>query len=227
MKHLLSILILVLGGHSIHAQTNNQSGRLTTRVLLADIGFNNINLENTSANSGFDQFDFQLARSSNFTFSPVGQRLNLYNNQFYLEYKAMFEFCSFRFKEDITIQDQGNALLIEELNDIKKSKLNIRYFTVPLGFTFRSSVKTKGFVRLSAGVFGGYLLGANTKLRFDDRKEKQYDDFNINEFRYGVYGKLGLGLLHVYYRYAFSPMFEAGNNPIGNMYSFGFVLGGF
>lgn len=210
---------------------DDDDDRITTRYVLMDLGFNDIQFQNSASENRYQDFDFRFGKSVSFTLSPVGQRVNLYNNRFFIEYQTMFEFNSFRFQEDVTIvEDNLNSdILIPSIDeDFKKSKLNIRYFNIPVGLTYRSSMANKGKFKITAGGYIGYLLGANSKIKYGGRrgKVKEYDDFNLNEWKYGIYGEIGIGLVNVYFRQTFSPLFEENRGPDARMFSLGLIIHG-
>ncbi len=46
-------------------------------------------------------------------------------------------------------------------------------------------------------------------------KQKNKDPLNINRFRYGAYGRIGIGTFNLFFYYGFSELFESGKGPEG------------
>lgn len=98
------------------------------------------------------------------------------------------------------------------------------------GFTFRS-YKKQG-VRFGVGMYAGYRLGGNYKLKYteDGNKEKikESDHFYLENFRYGVRAQFGFKGLDLFATYDLNEVFSQGRGPAGssglNAISFGITL---
>jgi hypothetical protein len=94
-----------------------------------------------------------------------------------------------------------------------KNKLVANYLTVPLMVNINtnpSKVK-KGF-QISAGVSGGYLIGARQKQKGATGMDKNKTDFNFEQFKLAYVGELGLGPVKLYGSYSMTPLHKYGLN---------------
>ena len=134
----------------------------------------------------------------------------------------------FKFKNGATLgydeEDSLKLFLPEETAAItgeKKSQLITNYFEVPLELRFTSNPDdpNRAF-KMAFGGRIGYLYDAMTKMKYREEGEtKQFKDkqnFNLNRFRYGIYGKLGLGNFSIFGYYNLTTLFEEGKGPYEN-----------
>lgn len=127
----------------------------------------------------------------------------------------------FKFKNGATLgydaEDSLKLLLPAEtaITGERKSQLITNFIDVPLELRFTSNPDdpNRAF-KLAIGGRVGYLYDAFTKMKYREGGEtKQYKDkqnFNLNRFRYGVYGKLGIGNFSLFGYYNLTPLFEEG-----------------
>ncbi len=119
-----------------------------------------------------------------------------------------------------TIDSQNNTLVGVfpiNYNNIRKSLLSPTYIDLPVEFRAVTSTGRETF-RFIVGFKAGVLVSAKTKIKYgtgdDVRKEKLHDDFFLNRFRYGVYGRVGYKNLHLFTYYSLSDLFQSGKlNP--------------
>ncbi len=119
-----------------------------------------------------------------------------------------------------TIDSQNNKLVgvfPVNYNDIRKSLLSPTYIDLPVEFRAVTSTGRETF-RFIVGFKAGVLVSAKTKIKYgtgdDVRKEKLHDDFFLNRFRYGIYGRVGYKNLHLFTYYSLSDLFQSGKlNP--------------
>ncbi|MEP4533112.1 MAG: hypothetical protein ABJ004_08495 [Cyclobacteriaceae bacterium] len=98
------------------------------------------------------------------------------------------------------------------------------------GFTFRT-YKKQG-IRFGAGMYAGYRLGGNYKLKYSDEgnkeKIKEKDHFYLENFRYGIRAQFGFKGLDIFANYDLNSVFSEGKGPAGssglNAISFGITL---
>lgn len=185
------------------------------RVGLIDIGFSTY-FHNGSLNlpTELDDFDQNYGGSLNFNLHVIRHRLPIAKDNFGLEYGLTIAWKQYRFSNDFriledtipfTIQDDGTSY--------KKNKLKTTFLEVPLMLTLSPSGGRNPFY-LSAGMYGGVLLGAKQKLKDDNgNKFKIKDDFNLNKFRYGVIGRIGFGPFAVYAQLSMTELFKEGQGP--------------
>lgn len=127
----------------------------------------------------------------------------------------------FKFKNGATLgydaEDSLQLLLPAEtvITGERKSQLVTNYIDVPLELRFTSNPDdpNRAF-KIAVGGRVGYLYDAFTKMKYkEDGEAKQLKDkqnFNLNRFRYGVYGKLGIGNFSLFGYYNLTPLFKEG-----------------
>jgi hypothetical protein len=97
-----------------------------------------------------------------------------------------------------------------------------------LRFNFNPTKHRSGHITIGANA--GYRLTSFFKTVWEDdgkRKTKKYDDFLLNNFRYGAFVKVGYGNITLFGNYVFTPLFRDTAGPVLNPFSFGLSLGGF
>jgi len=117
----------------------------------------------------------------------------------------------------------------------KKSMFVTNYLEIPLEFRF--DTKPEDIARsLNIAIGGrfGMRLNSFTKVKYKDGGEtvkvKDKQSFGLNDFRYGVYTRFGVGGFSWFAFYNLSEMFEKGKGPLGsdiNTMTFGISINGF
>ncbi|MFY0651970.1 MAG: hypothetical protein JXQ96_08060 [Cyclobacteriaceae bacterium] len=140
-----------------------------------------------------------------------------------------------------------NSVVFSEDNSVDglKSKLTASFLNIELIPTIdyshgRRKMKTvrhgnvkvtkyrKEGLRLGLGPYLGYRLGAKTKIVYkvsgDKRKDKDHDNFYLNNLRYGLRAKIGFNRTDFFINYDLNKVFVEGKGPSLNAISFGFTL---
>lgn len=99
--------------------------------------------------------------------------------------------------------------------DIRKNKLNITYFDVPLELRFhpKGTIEGEGFF-IGAGVIPGFKLEAHTKVRYKTREsdalqtQKFRGNFGLNDFRLGMQVRVGWKGVNFFYKTYFTNLFR-------------------
>ncbi|WP_306642008.1 porin family protein [Sanyastnella coralliicola] len=86
--------------------------------------------------------------------------------------------------------------------EYKKNKVSANFLEIPIEFRLR----TRGDrpFKMSVGGKVGYLVNIHTKTRDDDGKRKFYQVPEINRWRYGVVGRIGIGRWSLFSFYSVS-----------------------
>lgn len=138
-----------------------------------------------------------------------------------------FSFMDFTFDRDLTIEKrEGDGLLVPVALDsdgLKKTKLNVTYLTAPLMLELKTPLRM-GHSRLylAGGIIGGVNIGSHTKYKYRNDKEKSRSNFNLNQFKYDLTGRIGFGDFCVFVNYGMTPMFKEGRGPELHPVTFGF-----
>ncbi len=115
----------------------------------------------------------------------------------------------------------GALLFGDTAKAASKSMFITNYVDVPVEFRFTAN-PTDPAKSFKAAIGGriGVLLNAQTKLKYSEdgevKKLKDRQDFNLNPFRYGAYGRIGVGNVYLSIYYNFSDLFKAGKGPDGS-----------
>jgi len=125
----------------------------------------------------------------------------------------------YNFAKNVTLRETANAQDSKVVSvvplayaDLRKTLLTPTYLEIPIEFRAVTSTGRETF-RFIVGFKAGILLAAHTKIKYgtgdDVRTEKFKDDFLLNRFRYGIYGRLGYKSIHLYTYYSLSDLFQA------------------
>ena len=135
----------------------------------------------------------------------------------------------FKFKNGATLgydaEDSLKLLFPSEtplITGERKSQLITNYLEIPLELRFTSnpSDPNRAF-KIAVGGRVGYLYDSFTKMKYkpdgqEVRQLKDKQDFNLTRFRYGVYGRFGIGNFSLFGYYNLTPLFEEGKGPYEN-----------
>jgi hypothetical protein len=127
-----------------------------------------------------------------------------------------FSFSDYTFDQPFTIEKQNGIIMPIELNqeELKKSKLNINYITAPLLLEFKTPLRMGGSnLYLAAGAIGGLNIGSHTKYKYSSDKEKTRSNFNLNQFKYDLTGRIGFGDFCVFVNYGMTSLFKTDKGP--------------
>jgi hypothetical protein len=124
----------------------------------------------------------------------------------------------FRFDRKITIikDDFLGKIIPDALNPegLKKTKLHVSYLTLPLFLEVATPLKfNSNRLTLAAGVIGGIIIGAHTKIKYSGSKDKERGNFNISPLKYELTGRIGLGEFCLFANYGMTPLFKDGKGP--------------
>lgn len=102
-----------------------------------------------------------------------------------------------------------------ENNSVKKSKLHVNYLTVPLLLEVKTPLRMgSSRLSLSAGAIGSLYIGSHTKYKYNDKaKVKTQGNYNINQWKYDLTGRIHFGDFSVFANYSMTPLFETGQGP--------------
>ena len=166
----------------------------------------------------------------------------------FIEWGKGISWYNFKFdNEDIRINAENDTLMfIEDSRNVNaiKSKLTASYINMSLipvidfsrGFkqvksysyeSFRfTKYKKQGF-RIGAGPYFGYRIGSHSKFVYKDdgrEKEKDRDNFMLDNWRYGIRVQAGYKALDIFFNYDLNDLFLGKANPSLNAFSFGITL---
>jgi hypothetical protein len=165
-------------------------------------------------------------------------------NKFYIEWAVGASWYNFKFQDDATI-------IIKDFNDVKgvsfdhderdvsfiKSKLSASYINVSMVpvFDFGGYHRKARFwdsnssaFRFGVGPYAGYRIASHTKLVYKEdgnrEKDKDSDNFYLNNFRYGVRVQLGIRSTDFFFNYDLNELLVTNKGPKLNAFSFGVIF---
>jgi hypothetical protein len=172
------------------------------------------------------QYDKQFGSSQWSVHSGIGFGLERYK---LLSYTQRFSNDTIKVSTPTLTRDaSGNTRFIssgallfgDTTKAASKSMFITNYVDVPIEFRFTANPNdpAKSFKAAIGGRFG-VLLNAQTKLKYREdgevKKLKDRQDFNLNQFRYGAYGRIGVGNVYLSLYYNFNELFKTGKGPDG------------
>lgn len=121
---------------------------------------------------------------------------------------------NYYFTEDVMLVSKQETLTVERTGiDYDKNKLVARYAQIPLMLNFNTAPDRDHGVSLSFGGYAGVLWESHTKQKSDEEgKNKVKDDFNLNNFRYGLTARLDFRWFDFYFNINLSELFDEENN---------------
>lgn len=118
----------------------------------------------------------------------------------------------------------------------EKSQLIANYVEMPLEFRFDTSPEdiSRSF-NVAIGGRIGWLFDSKTKVKYQEDdgdivKVKNKKVYGLEQFRYGIYTRIGLGGFNLFTFYNLSPVFQKGKGPLGQDFTsitFGISVNGF
>ncbi|KAA9325835.1 PorT family protein [Hymenobacter busanensis] len=111
----------------------------------------------------------------------------------------------------------------------EKSKLATTNLNLPVGFTLKfRNEKHDEIMRIGAGGFVGYRIGAHTKVKYEQdgrtHKDKDRGSYNLEDFQYGVQGTLGIRGFDLFAKYNMNDLFKENRGPKAQVVSFGITF---
>lgn len=190
-------------------------------------------VNNEGTVNSVDGFDFLELKDE----KSVTINLNLLKHDFHLiKNRLMFvvglglSMNDLRFRENARLT--AGAPFIQAVDDtvaeFKKNKLTMTFLTAPLMFEVSTSDNVKRAFHFGAGIVLAYRLGSHTKIVYEEgdkkKKDKTYDDFNLNPFRADAVVNLGHRNFNVFFNYSLTELFKPDEGPAVNTFAAGISL---
>ncbi|MDP5044095.1 MAG: hypothetical protein NWQ06_03845 [Leeuwenhoekiella sp.] len=198
--------------------------RRTTSDLVLAIGFNNAIIEGQELNDS----PYKIGGSRFFELG-VAWKTRVFDNSNFLrlKYGFSFQFNGLKIDDNQYLVEQGDQTVLEAYPiNLDKAKFRMDNLVFPVHFEFGPSTKregddyfrysTKDKFKLGLGGYAGFNLLTIQKLKYEengeDRKDKFKQNFNTNNFIYGLSGYVALGDVALYVKYDLNTIFK--DNPI-------------
>jgi hypothetical protein len=216
-------------GNSIKNSMKRKPKKISTNWFVFDIGFAGVNDQTdyssikaqnflqpaSSVPNRAGNYALRTSRVSNFNLWFFMQRLSVVKSVVNLKYGLGIESNNYFYKTGITYVDGPEVYTIDRGSIFTKNKLVANYLTVPLMLNINTNpTKGKKGFQISAGVSGGYLIGARQKQKSASGMDKNKTDFNLEQFKLAYVGELGLGPVKLYGSYSMTPLHKYGLNQL-------------
>lgn len=172
-------------------------------------------------NDGSEELDFWRSRVFELGFGGKTRIGNPFS-KLYLKWGGEFSFNGFRLLDNNTLQTEDDEIVIQEDEGktVDKSKYGIVYFSIPLmlQLDFSDVGEIEESFTMGIGGYGGVRLGARRVLEYstpvyNDIREEVKNDFNTNQFRYGLMAQLGWKALKLTAKYDLNKFFKENKGP--------------
>ncbi|HRK53049.1 MAG TPA: outer membrane beta-barrel protein [Cyclobacteriaceae bacterium] len=233
-----AVVFIFLVGISFSA-FSQETSRKSTRVnipgsFLIDIGVNN----GLNAPDNFDT-GFWGSRTINLYYQYP---FRLWETKFSIVPGAGLGMDRYKLTNNFTLNPtpgtDGTYALVNSATlypGTKKSMIVANYFDVPIELRFDSNPDdiSRSF-NVAAGVRGGVLLDAFTKIKYKEDGEtktiKDKQNHGLNDIRYGFYTRIGIGGFNLFFQYNTSQLFKVDKGPEKtsmNAFTTGISINGF
>lgn len=216
-------------GYSLKNTVKKKPKKVSTNWFVFDIGFAGYNDQTdyglpeaqnflqpaSTIPNRAGNYALRTTRVSNFNFWFFMQKLSVVKSVMNLKYGLGIESNNYFYKTGITYVDGAEVYTTDKGNIFSKNKLVANYLTVPLMVNINTNpTKGKKGFQISAGVSGGYLIGARQKQKSASGTDKNKTDFNLEQFKLAYVGELGIGPVKLYGSYSMTPLHKYGLNQL-------------
>lgn len=187
---------------------------IITRSGMLDFGINSYLFDNSlNLPNELDNFEQRYWGSTNVNLHLLRYRLPLIKGHIYIENGVGFAWNQYRFENNFEFEKGAPEFTPIPLEgDFRKNKLRTTAVEMPLMLTIVPGNKQSNYI--SAGFYGGLVLGARQKIVDADRNKTIIrDDLNLNKAYYGLEARIGLGPVSFYGKYSLVDLFKEGEGP--------------
>ncbi|MFI8378595.1 hypothetical protein [Leeuwenhoekiella sp. NPDC079379] len=198
--------------------------RRTTADIVLAIGFNNAIING----QGLNDSPYKIGGSRFFELGYAWKTRVFDNSNFLrLKYGFSFQFNGLKIDDNQYLVEQGDETVLETYPlNLDKAKFRMDNLVFPIHFEIGPSTKregdnyfrysTKNKFKLGLGGYAGFNLLTIQKLKYEengeDRKDKFKQNFNTNNFIYGLSSYVAFGDTALYVKYDLNTIFK--DNPV-------------
>jgi hypothetical protein len=213
--------------------------KFDSNFLIVDVGFSNWidntnyavgnpNLIGNPATGAFSANDLKLksGNSTNVNLWIISYKYNLYKQNVSLKTSLGVEWHNLALRGRTSFREDGAApygiggvktepYIFRDSISFSKNKLNLKYLSVPLSLAFYSNPLDKRGRKIggSIGVMYSRLIRQRNKQNSEERgKQRNQDEFGLNENKFSYIGEFGFGKLRFYGIYTPKSIFEKNLN---------------
>lgn len=224
-----SISIGGRGVINLNSDKLRKHDKRTYSDIVVAVGFNNAIQEGKSLNDS----DYKAAGSRFFELGFAWRtRVFKESNWLRFKYGVSLQYNSLKPKDNKYFVKNGDITTLETFpHELRKSKIRFTNLVLPVHFEFGPSKKierehyfrysTRKKFKVGLGGYAGLRIGTRQKLKYsvdgDRERDKQKNDFNANDFVYGVSGYVSWGEVGLYTKYDLNPLFSNPNAKQNNI----------
>jgi hypothetical protein len=162
------------------------------------------------------QWGFNLIRGKVRVFTGI--RYDIHNYRFQNNYIRLTQD-----QPEFTAVEVGGPLI--DPVPVDKSKVVVNYIGVPVSLGFQDKPGDNSKFSAKVGVHAGYRVRTHTKIKQSGGNvEKQFDDFNMNDFYLSPFVNVNYGDMGLYMRYPLTNLFKSGQGATTQSVQFGITL---
>lgn len=188
-----------------------------------ELGINGLlNADRSFSLTGADApYSLDYAKSVSVSVNIFEQKIRLVKNNLYLSTGIGLEFNNFRFDNNslkLNPDTTPLAFTYDTTHTYTKNKLTAAYLNVPLLLTVAANNKKgKNAFHISVGAMVGWKYRSHQKMVYNDgngkEKPKEFDNFNMNPFRFTAMARMGYKNIGVYANYSLNSLFLKNQGP--------------
>jgi hypothetical protein len=162
------------------------------------------------------QWGFNLIRGKVRVFTGI--RYDIHNYRFQNPYTRLTQD-----QPEFTATEIGGPLV--DPIPVDKSKVVVNYIGIPVSLGFQDKPGDHSKFSAKVGVHAGYRVRTHTKIKQSNGNvEKQFDDFNMNDFYLSPFVNVNYGDMGLYMRYPLTNLFKDGQGANTQSVQFGITL---
>jgi hypothetical protein len=162
------------------------------------------------------QWGFNLIRGKVRVFTGI--RYDIHNYRFQNPYTRLTQD-----QPEFTATEIGGPLV--DPIPVDKSKVVVNYIGIPVSLGFQDKPGDNSKFSAKVGVHAGYRVRTHTKIKQSGGNvEKQFDDFNMNDFYLSPFVNVNYGDMGLYMRYPLTNLFKDGQGANTQSVQFGITL---
>jgi hypothetical protein len=162
------------------------------------------------------QWGFNLIRGKVRVFTGI--RYDIHNYRFQNPYTRLTQD-----QPEFTAVEIGGPLI--DPIPVDKSKVVVNYIGIPVSLGFQDKPGDNSKFSAKVGVHAGYRVRTHTKIKQSNGNvEKQFDDFNMNDFYLSPFVNVNYGDMGLYMRYPLTNLFKDGQGANTQSVQFGITL---
>lgn len=208
----------------VNLKKEKKYDRRTTSDLVFAFGLNNVITKGES----LDDSQFKIGGSR---FAELGWawKTRVFKNSNWLRFKygVSYQFNGLKPINNQIFIENGNQTVLEEFPvELDKSKFRMDNLVFPIHFEMGPSKKleyddyfrysTRKYFKFGVGGYAGFNLSNRQKLKFKEdgtnKNQKLKDDYNTNNFVYGLSAYVGWRTVGLYAKYDLNTIFK--DNPV-------------